>query len=254
MDKTNLEHVKNLEWFKDFAKICKENNIWYVVTNGTLLGTIREKGPIEWDDDYDVMMTPESYRKLKKLFPSNCIDASTENEYPLVIPKFIPNKDKYLSSAIFVDIFLVVPSNDKKVRKFRSLYQKINFSLQAIHSVWEPYAWYIKLYKFISWPLKFFIKKLTYKKAVEILSCDNEHEYYFSIDNPIDPKKINIIKSLSFVTKNKKFTDFYVNVPIEYNEILKTKYNNYMIPNKWQRPFIHINAVSIQKIKKDKHS
>ena len=252
MDKTNLEHAKNLKWFEHFTKICEINNIWYVVTNGTLLGAVREKGPIEWDDDYDVMMTPESYNKLKILFPKNCIDTSNEDKYPLVIPKFIPDKNEYLNSAIFVDIFLVVPSNNKKVKNFRSILRKINFSLQAIHSVWEPYAWYIKLYKWLSWPFKFFIKKMTYKKAIQILKCDNEYQYYFSIDNPIDPKKINIIKTLSFATKLKKFSNFYVKVPIEYHDILTVKYNDYMIPNKWQRPFIHINAVSIKKIKKNK--
>jgi lipopolysaccharide cholinephosphotransferase len=79
-------------------------------------------------------MTPTSYAKLKRLFPTNCIDGSNEELYPLVIPKFVPDKEKFLEKAIFVDIFIVVPTTNKKVKKFRSLSKKINFSLQAIHS------------------------------------------------------------------------------------------------------------------------
>ncbi len=241
----------NLKWFKKFITICEENNIWYTVTNGTLLGTIREKGPIKWDDDYDVMMTPDSYAKLKKMFPSNCIDGTNETKYPLVIPKFIPDRKKFLESPIFVDIFIVVPTNDKHVKKFRSLKQKINFSMQSVHSTWRPYAWYIWLFKFVSWPLKFLIKKLTYKKAIEILTVHDGYKYFYTIDNPVDPKKINIINVLTYSTVEKPFNDFKVKVPIEYNHILKMKYGNYMVPNKWQRPFIHINTVSIKKVKKN---
>ena len=237
---------KNLEWFKKFVTICDDNYIPYFITNGTLLGCIRDKGPIPWDDDFDVMMAPRAYAKLKRLFPNNCIDGINTEDYPLVIPKFIPNKNNYLKNNIFVDIFIVVPTNDKKVRHFRSIRQKFNFSLQTIHSSWEPYAWYIHLYKFLTKPFKFMVKKMTYKQAIEILATKN-YDYFFTIDNPIDAKKINIIPILSKNVIKKTFADFLVNVPKEYEQILKYKYNDYLIPRPEQRPFIHINTISIQK-------
>jgi hypothetical protein len=110
------------------------------------------------------------------------------------------------------------------------------------------------LYKYISWPFKFFVRKLTYKKSIEILSENDHYEYFYSIDNPIDPKKINIINVLTFITTDKPFNDFLVKVPIEYERILKIKYGDYMVPNKWQRPFVHINTISIEKIKKTKEN
>ena len=52
--------------FLDFKKICDENDIHYMMGAGTLLGTIRHKGFIPWDDDVDVMMTRADYLKFTR--------------------------------------------------------------------------------------------------------------------------------------------------------------------------------------------
>ena len=109
---------KNLKWFKHFVDICEENQLWYAVFYGTLIGTIREKGPIEWDDDFDIIMTPESYEKLKDLYPSNCLDNNTNKIYPWAYPKFIPDLNDLFSNNIFVDIFIIINSSEKRIKKF----------------------------------------------------------------------------------------------------------------------------------------
>lgn len=56
--------MKLLEIFKYFKKICEENNLTYWCGGGTMLGAVRHKGFIPWDDDLDVFMPRSDYEKL----------------------------------------------------------------------------------------------------------------------------------------------------------------------------------------------
>ena len=60
------ERVKKI-WYTEinlliaFDRMCKEHNLKYSVCYGTLLGAIRHKGFIPWDDDLDVCMPVPDY-------------------------------------------------------------------------------------------------------------------------------------------------------------------------------------------------
>ena len=60
-------HQDILILLKKFHKLCVDNNIKYSLHGGTLLGAIREKGFIPWDDDADITMTRENYEKLREI-------------------------------------------------------------------------------------------------------------------------------------------------------------------------------------------
>lgn len=69
-----LVQEANAGLLKIFDKICKENNLNYWMDFGTLLGAIRHKGFIPWDDDIDVGMPREDYERFIELFKNGFKD------------------------------------------------------------------------------------------------------------------------------------------------------------------------------------
>lgn len=53
-----------MDLLTEFDRVCKVNDIKYFACAGTVLGAVRHKGFIPWDDDIDVMMLRSEYEKL----------------------------------------------------------------------------------------------------------------------------------------------------------------------------------------------
>lgn len=56
-----------MEVLQMFSKFCKENDIRWFAAYGTLLGAVRHKGFIPWDDDVDVWMLRKDYEKFLRV-------------------------------------------------------------------------------------------------------------------------------------------------------------------------------------------
>jgi lipopolysaccharide cholinephosphotransferase len=57
--------LRMVEMLSFIDSVCRENNIEYWLDSGTLLGAVRHGGFIPWDDDTDICMTREHYKKFK---------------------------------------------------------------------------------------------------------------------------------------------------------------------------------------------
>ena len=57
----------HLDLFKAFSDLCDRFNIKFQVAFGTLIGAVRHKGFIPWDDDFDVWMDRANYQKLMRI-------------------------------------------------------------------------------------------------------------------------------------------------------------------------------------------
>lgn len=105
---------------KKIITICKENDISYTVGYGTLLGTIRHKGFIPWDDDCDIVMLRPEYDRFvqycndhqETLKPYKLLNRFNTPHYPFGISR-LSNMDYYMiredggktDMGIFVDIY-----------------------------------------------------------------------------------------------------------------------------------------------------
>ena len=69
METLTLKEIQGIELnlLLVFDSICQQNNLRYPLGGGSLLGAIRHKGFIPWDDDIDVMMPRPDYEKFLRL-------------------------------------------------------------------------------------------------------------------------------------------------------------------------------------------
>lgn len=109
-----------LDMLVEFDRVCRKNNINYVLFGGSLLGAVRHKGFIPWDDDADIAMLREDYELFKKhMYEMNkeiCYfqDHETDPEYRWGYGKLRRTGTKYVrvgqehlkcKTGIFVDVF-----------------------------------------------------------------------------------------------------------------------------------------------------
>lgn len=112
--------LTELDMLVDFDRVCRKNNINYVLFGGSLIGAIRHKGYIPWDDDADIAMLREDYDRFKacisELDPKICYfqDHDTDPDYRWGYGKLRRTGSKYIrvgqehlkcKTGIFVDIF-----------------------------------------------------------------------------------------------------------------------------------------------------
>lgn len=106
METLSLKEVQNREHdiLRFIVRMCKEHNLRYYLCAGTLLGAIRHKGFIPWDDDIDIMMPRPDYEKLIDLF-----EQTNNKQYKALHPKC---KDYPYSYAKIVDTHTELQEKD----------------------------------------------------------------------------------------------------------------------------------------------
>jgi lipopolysaccharide cholinephosphotransferase len=112
-----FDEVKSvlLEIMTDLDKFCRENGLRYSLAYGTLIGAIRHKGFIPWDDDIDILMPREDYVKLLETYshPYYVIESQEkDSSYPLNFAKLCDKRtlssDQFgNTSSVAVDIFIL---------------------------------------------------------------------------------------------------------------------------------------------------
>lgn len=112
--------LAELDMLVEFDRVCRAHDINYVLFGGSLLGAVRHKGYIPWDDDADIGMLREDYEKFKQFMdemnPEICYfqDHDTDPEYRWGYGKLRRTGSVYVrvgqehlksKTGIFVDVF-----------------------------------------------------------------------------------------------------------------------------------------------------
>lgn len=117
-----LQNIE-LEMLIELDRICRKCGIKYSLDGGTLLGAVRHKGFIPWDDDIDVIMLREEYVKFRKSCKEDLDrsrfffqDYRTDPNYRWGYAKLRRKNTKFIrlgqehlkqNSGVFIDIFVV---------------------------------------------------------------------------------------------------------------------------------------------------
>ena len=144
----DLLHQVDLEIVKEVVDICDRHGLVYYMLGGTMLGAIRHKGFIPWDDDIDLGMPRDDYEKFLELAPLEMSDHlklvnyRTDPNYMYYITRIlhtqtkveeerIGNDNRYTHASI--DIFPVdgTPNNPilRKLYFFRVMYHRALMAL-----------------------------------------------------------------------------------------------------------------------------
>ena len=237
-----------LELLHELDRVCKKNDIPYVLFCGTALGAVRHKGIIPWDDDLDVSMLREDYEKFLKIAPNELdqkyyLQAEGSEHWVMNFSKLRKNnttylekfhpKDKKMHQGIYIDIFPCDNASDKEwIRKIQFYASRITLAKSLCLRGYETDSVVKKIImsicKFV--PAKPFLKLAMLKsqpnteKLQTFLSCTSKYHK-------------GIYRREWFTeTIEMDFEDMKAPVSAHYDELLTTMYGDYMkLPSEEER-------------------
>lgn len=116
LDKSNFntklslhDNIELMQCMLVIDKIFEKNNIWYIIAFGTLLGAVRHRDIIPWDDDIDLFVYFSQINEIE-----NALKELEKNGY--TIRKTYKLYQVVTKSGNTIDLFLINDENDKIVR------------------------------------------------------------------------------------------------------------------------------------------
>ncbi len=266
-----------LNTMKFLIALCEKHGIQYVATAGTVLGAVRHKGVIPWDDDIDIVMTRENYDKFLNLRNSpdlghyEIMDVCNDGYY-LPYAKFCDARTTIWEvktypfvMGVFIDIFPIdeVSLDESESISLRSCYKKFftqyqlslrHYDLRCLRSIRN---------------IKSCVKSFLYSErktkeklfALEsaIKKCKGEYGMWYGSDLPFSRAKMK--RSWVEGGIEVPFEDFKIIIPEDYDGFLKQLYGDYMTPPPEEKRvsqhfhyFVDLDRrLSIEEIKKIKN-
>ncbi len=170
-------------------EFCMSNGIMYSLSSGTLIGAVRHKGYIPWDDDIDIYMLRKDYERFLATFGYNgsrytVLDPKKENHYFYTFAKVVDNRTMMVEDevegyniGVYIDVFpidYVTEDLNKRAKIFkrkRLLYKIRRCKLSSKNYLRSRLAYYC--YKYLPISVKMiesYIERMTqYELPTETL-------------------------------------------------------------------------------------
>ncbi|MBO7302436.1 MAG: LicD family protein [Bacteroidaceae bacterium] len=239
-------HTILLDIAKEFHRICIENNIPYYMLGGTMLGAVRHKGFIPWDDDMDFGIPREHYIRFKEVCktelkePYRFIHEDNSNYAVTGVGKimdcrtelretFSVDSDEKL--GLYIDIFPLDETDDNIGRFSFNAMMRATFKLQKLFVV-NPndrkgaIKWIAKIVKAIVPLKKTTLIKYINRKCLKRDASINKN-MIFNIYGAWGFKEL-IPKEVFSSPVLYQFEDTELYGVANYDEYLKALYSNYM--------------------------
>lgn len=252
-----------LDLLRKFDEVCMKHKINYFAVSGTLLGAVRHKGFIPWDDDVDVGMTRDDYDRLclvaKDEFkePYFFQNGETDTSYFIGYAMLRNSKttgiisflsDHRFNNGIDIDIFIF-----DRIPKRRIKLKKQLFWAKFYSGLLNNYYFYNSkknnfLQKSVIYFARAFCKReKLLKKYLEVCTRYNEDESLDVISRVCAPEAIFAISSYkqSHLTDRVPFENIMINIPKDYELTLRANYGDYMeLPPVSERGKHHDNILT----------
>lgn len=226
----------------EVERICQKYHISYMLFAGTLLGSIRHRGFIPWDDDLDIIMLRPEYERFLEIAPKE-LDADVyylqkefSPHWPMFfsklrkngtacIERYIP-KDRQTHQGIFIDIF---PCDNLRDNAF---FRKLQFYASKIVIAKALDA---RGYLTDNWKKKLFIlccRLIPQKSLVDFVQYRNGDSQMVHTFFGASSKYEKSIFPREWFTETEmhSFEEGHYPVSVHYHELLTTLYGDYMIP------------------------
>lgn len=151
------EQSQMLELLRTFKRLCEKHGLTYFAVGGTLLGAVRHRGFIPWDDDIDVAMPVgdvEQFTRFAGELPEYIEIQSerSDQRYPFVFIKLCDTRYPYETGfpnrpkGVYIDIFPLIPAKGLN-RRTKLLFSMINVSnyVMQVKLDWSEFTPYKKL-------------------------------------------------------------------------------------------------------------
>ena len=149
----------NVDILREIHSFCKENKIVYSLYYGTLIGAVRHKGFIPWDDDVDIVMPRPCYERFIRTYKSTgkykLFACEIDNSYILPIGRLadtttlkIEESSSGYNIGIAVDIFPVdgLPENNNFMHRFKLMFWRNAFRFKGTILFKKGRLWYKSLF------------------------------------------------------------------------------------------------------------